>query len=262
MTYENPRFYGHPPYCVVVVHGGPGALGGMAPVARELAKDGGVLEPIQTAASLAGQVEELRCLVVRHARPPIVLIGSSWGAMLGFLLAAEHPELVGKLILVGSGVYEDCYASGILDTRMARLDERQRKESLLLIEALADPRGQDKDHVMARLGAIWAVADAYAPEPHALESTSCRFAIHQAVWADAEALRRDGGFLERGGRIRCPVVAIHGDYDPHPAEGVRKPLSGVVRDFRFVLLEHCGHLPWTERDAKEAFYRMVREAIR
>ena len=30
-----------------------------------------------------------------------------------------------------------------------------------------------------------------------------------------------------GRKIKCPVVAIHGDYDPHLAEGVREPLSRV-----------------------------------
>jgi pimeloyl-ACP methyl ester carboxylesterase len=53
-------------------------------------------------------------------------------------------------------------------------------------------------------------------------------------------------------------VAIHGDYDPHPAEGVREPLSKVLKDFRFILLEHCGHLPWIEREAREGFFELVR----
>jgi pimeloyl-ACP methyl ester carboxylesterase len=57
------------------------------------------------------------------------------------------------------------------------------------------------------------------------------------------------------------VVAIHGDYDPHPAEGVREPLSRVLSDFRFVTLEKCGHLPWIERHAKEPFYDLLRREI-
>ena len=51
-----------------VVHGGPGACGEMAPVARRLASARGVLEPIQTALSLEGQVEELRT-VATHISP-------------------------------------------------------------------------------------------------------------------------------------------------------------------------------------------------
>jgi pimeloyl-ACP methyl ester carboxylesterase len=54
------------------------------------------------------------------------------------------------------------------------------------------------------------------------------------------------------------VVAIHGDYDPHPTEGVREPLSKVLKDFRFIMLEHCGHLPWIEREAREGFFELLR----
>ena len=44
-------------------------------------------------------------------------------------------------------------------------------------------------------------------------------------------------------------MAIHGDYDPHPASGVKEPLSRILRDFRFILLDHCGHTPWKEVEA-------------
>src|SRR5262245_32734300 len=104
------RMYGAAPFGVAVLHGGPGAPGTMAPVARELADERGVLEPLQTAASLQGQVDELRTVLEAHAALPATLIGSSWGAMLGFIFAAYHPAAVKKLILVGSGVYEQRYA--------------------------------------------------------------------------------------------------------------------------------------------------------
>ena len=64
-----------------------------------------------------------------------------------------------------------------------------------------------------------------------------------------------------GELIRCPVLAIHGDHDPHPAEGVQETLSRVIRDFRFVLLEKCGHRPWIEKQAKHKFYQILREEI-
>ena len=67
---KNVRTYGKAPFTVAVIHGGSGAAGEMAPVARELAYDWGVLEPIQTATSLHGQVEELRRAVEKHADIP------------------------------------------------------------------------------------------------------------------------------------------------------------------------------------------------
>jgi hypothetical protein len=60
------RRYGAPPYIVVVLHGGPGAVGEMEPVARELATRCGVLEPLLAALSVDGQVAELRAGLGSH----------------------------------------------------------------------------------------------------------------------------------------------------------------------------------------------------
>ncbi|MGA8849290.1 MAG: hypothetical protein WB564_05645 [Dehalococcoidia bacterium] len=76
----NLRKYGDPPFVVAAVHGGPGAIGEMAPVARELSQSAGVLEPLQTAATIHMQVEELRAILEDNASLPLRLIGFSSGA--------------------------------------------------------------------------------------------------------------------------------------------------------------------------------------
>lgn len=246
---------------MAVVHGGPGAPGTMAPVARELARDRGVLEPLQTAVSLDGQVQELRAVLEDNGDLPVTLIGSSWGAMLSFILAARYPACVKKLILVGSGVYEERYATAIQATRLERLGEGDRRQVESLIEALNDPAAGDKDALLARFGALLTKADAYDPLTLDTEALAYQYHLNRSVWNEAAALRRSGQLLELGRHIRCPVVAIHGDYDPHPPDGVEKPLSAILQDWRFILLEHCGHLPWIERQAREAFYEILRREL-
>jgi len=49
---NNCRLYGESPFSVVVVHGGPGVGGEMAPVAQALEAEFGVLEPLQTRLTL------------------------------------------------------------------------------------------------------------------------------------------------------------------------------------------------------------------
>ena len=53
------RQYGPPPFEAAVLHGGPGAAGTAACIARRLANSAGILEPLQTAKSVQGQIEEL-----------------------------------------------------------------------------------------------------------------------------------------------------------------------------------------------------------
>lgn len=256
------RKYGEPPFSVVVIHGGPGAPGTMAPVARELSTDWGVLEPIQTAAWVEGQIEELRTVLKENADLPATLIGFSWGAWLGFMLAARHPTLVRKLILIGSGPFEDKYAAEILQTRLARLGEEERTGIRSLMDALKDPAGEDRNATLDRLGKLCIKADAYDPLTLDTELLECRYDIHHSVWTQAVELRASGRLLQLGRQVQCPVVAIHGDYDPHPADGVREPLTAVLKDFRFVLLERCGHCPWIERQARHRFYEILESELR
>ena len=256
---KNLRIYGNKPFTIAVLHGGPGASGEMAPVARELSSIRGVLEPLQTAASLDGQVRELREVLKENADLPITLVGWSWGAWLGFIFAARHHSSVKKLILVASAPFEEKYAANIMQTRLNRLKEEERAEALSLVKALNDPAIEDKDKPLARFGELISRADSYDPLPYDSELLECRFDIYRNVWEEASEMRSSGRLLELGKKIRCPVIAIHGDYDPHPYEGVKTPLSHILRDFRFILLEHCGHRPWVERAARDRFYKVLKK---
>jgi len=233
----------------------------MAPVARELSAMTGILEPFQTETTLDGQVEELRLTLKEEASPPVVLIGFSWGAFLSWIVAARYPELVKKLVLVSSAPFEERYAPGITQMRMRRLDRKQRERVQAILAGLNSEDATDKDHLLADLGHLLARADAYDPASLSDECLHCQYDVYSGVWDEASDLRREGELLRMGKSIRCPVVAIHGDFDPHPAEGVRDPLTTVIADFRCILLEKCGHRPWAERYAADEFFRVLAKEI-
>lgn len=259
---NNPRMYGDAPYHVAVVHGGPGAPGTVAAIARELSRDCGVLEPLQSQNTLEGQVEELREILERHGALPVTLIGHSWGAWLSFIVAARFPGLVRKLILVSSGPFEAEYVAQLQTNRLGRLNPDERSEFQELLGQLGS--SPDPAPLMRRLEALVARSDNYEPIAIATDGTDVLPANgdqHQAVWAEAAQLRRSGALLRMAGSITCPVVAIHGDSDPHPALGVKEPLERALRKFRFVLLQRCGHSPWKERHAQDLFYTLLREEI-
>lgn len=256
------RKWGHGPYTVAVIHGGPGAPGEMAPVARELSAFTGVIEPFQTEMTLDGQVQELRQDLEQDAQLPAVLVGFSWGAFLSWLTAARYPHLVRKLILVSSAPFEESYAASITRTRLDRMNTPDRTEAKSLMAQIDDPATADKDAILARLGILIAKADACDPIAYVDETFHTQYSIFRGVWDQASELRKKGVLLQMAHAIRCPVVAIHGDYDPHPARGVEEPLSGACPDFRFCLLKKCGHRPWIERDASDAFYEVLIREIK
>lgn len=258
---ENIRKYGKAPFNIAVIHGGPGAPGEMAPVAKELSKLFGVLEPLQTKSSIKEQLQELEIVSKENGSLPMTLIGFSWGAWLSFLFVGRNSSFVKKLILVSSGPFEERYALDIMRTRLSRLTEEERMTIDSLSEILDDPDCQDKNKIFAQLGELISKADSYDPLPYKSDVIECQFDIFENVWKEAEELRRSGKLVALGRQIRCPVVAIHGDYDAHSAEGVKIPLSSVIKNFRFILLKDCGHRPWIERAAKDAFYTILKKEL-
>ena len=256
---KNFRTWGNAPYSVAVIHGGPGAAGEMTPVARELSRTQGIIEPFQTERTVTGQVTELKKVLADSGDLPVTLIGHSWGAILSFIVTAKNPALVKKLILVSSGVFDDAYAAGITNTRLNRLSQEDREVLETLATKLNDPMTRDKNRIFAEFGTIIDKADAWDPLLHSREVIEYRYDIYENVWKQAQELRTSGGLVALGTHIHCPVVAIHGDYDPHPADGVKIPLFRVIKNFRFILLENCGHRPWLERSARDRFYEILSE---
>ncbi|WP_320053201.1 alpha/beta hydrolase [uncultured Acetobacteroides sp.] len=228
----------------------------MKPVAEALSADFGILEPFQTKASIDGQIEELRQQLISNADLPAVLIGHSWGAWLVFLFASRYPALVKKLILVGSGSFENKYNQNLMEIRVQRLNKGDRADAEALMVQLSNENSDVK--VLERFGKLMTMADSYDYLPDLDCSVVLNLAIHTSVWKEAAQLRDTGELVGCASKIKCPVVAFHGDYDSHPMVGVEQPLSERLSDFKMVKLAKCGHTPWNEKYAREEFFRLLK----
>ena len=145
---------------------------------------------------------------------------------------------------------------------MSRLNKEEKKEVFSLMKILNSPKTENESTAMTKLGKLMNKTDTYEPLPNNSETLDCQQEVFQKVWSEANELRKSGRLLQLGKQIICPVVAIHGDYEPHPTEGVKDPLSHILKNFHFITLEKCGHEPWIERHAKDRFYKTLREELR
>lgn len=257
------RTYGSGPVRIAVIHGGPGAPGEMAPVASELSKEYAILEPMQIALTVEGQMEELAGIIRSDSDPPLVLIGYSWGAWLSCMVAARYPWLVKKLILISAGPFEEKYAK-VWENRMSRLSPEEQQEVKNLISKMNDPACTRRDDLLAAFGAFMHKTDSYCPIPQPSASEKqipCNHEQFIQIWEEAAQMRKNGMLLNFCRQISCPVTAIHGDYDPHPAAGVWEPLTSLLPGFRFILLEKCGHCPWIEVKARDHFYTVLKPEL-
>ena len=254
MTY---RKHGSAPYTIVVVHGGPGAAGSVKSLCETLGKTHGLLEPFQTEKTIPSQIEELRRIMDAHACMPVILIGHSWGAMLGFMFAATHPALVKKLILVSSGMLEDVHQDDLREQRESKLSPEEASELSRMRAQFANPKKEDMDDVFRRFGRLMDKIDSYRPIDMPIDDAHYCYEVFASIWPEASAMRKRGEMLSMGAKITCDVVAIHGDQDPHPGHAVKASLDKVISNPRFYSLKDCGHMPWKERDAMDTFYAIL-----
>ena len=258
----NVNVYGTKPYSIALIHGGPGAPGQMSSVAKVLSDSFGVLEPIQTADTIDGQIQELKEIVEHYFQDPGIIIGYSWGAWLSYLFTATYPRYVKKLILVSSGPFQESYVPYIHEQRSFRVTEGQLEDLKRLSLLLETPSTIDTTDLFKKLFLLFSQTDAYAPIQSEDDTILFQPNIFFKIMGEASYLRKSGKLSSVGACITCPVVAIHGDHDPHPSQGVKKPLASTLKDFRFILLTKCGHTPWNERYAKDKFYEILRGEIR
>lgn len=245
---------------VGVLHGGPGAIGSAAGLARALASEFRVLEPLQRRSgtvplTVATHVSDLARVAPRR----MLWVGHSWGAMLALSFAAAHPELVQALVLVGCGTYDDAARQQLRERLNAGLDARglSAKLGALHARALAAPDDAARDRLLLEQGRITSDAETYELcEPNEYTEVDAR--AHRETWDDVLRLQREGVEPAAFAGIHAPVLMLHGDFDPHPGPETRDVLRRVIPQLEYTELARCGHEPWRERHAREPFLNKLR----
>ncbi len=252
------RFYGESGPPVVLIHGGPGAPGYVAPVGRRLGAAFRVIEPLQRCSggeplTVRRHVEDLRGVMetyCRGVRP--ALVGHSWGAMLALAFASAYPGEASRLVLVGCGTF-DGYSRRLLERN---LQERMTPTLAERLRAVSR-RTRDADVRLAVTARL--VEPLYSCEllPHADETVRYDARGQRETWRDMLSLQRNAIYPAAFVRVREPVLMLHGDLDPHPGERIRDTLALVMPQLEYIALEHCGHYPWWERYARDQFYNSL-----
>ena len=254
------REYGTSGPQVVVLHGGPGAPGYMAPVARGLADSYRVLEPLQRGAggeplTVARHVADLHKLVESHcgsAGP--ALVGHSWGAMLALAYAAAHPGCAVSLVLIGCGTFDVEARDRMWATCEQRMDDGLRRRMECLPEEFPDP-----DRRLRVLGDLLLPLYSYELASADQEIEACDARAYHETWQDMVRLQGTGMYPAAFATIDAPVIMLHGVIDPHPGRMIRASLEPHVPQLEYHEWERCGHYPWLERAVRDEFFIYLRE---
>jgi pimeloyl-ACP methyl ester carboxylesterase len=219
-----------------------------------------VLEPWQRWSSgvqltVDRHVEDLAGVISRDIpgdKP--ALVGVSWGAMLALVFTSRYPDRVSALALVGCGTFDRRARRRLQDTlaqrtspelkaKLAELDSRFPDEGERLAQA---HRLSDSLYTYCR------AADAEDPVEHFDPKGQVE------TWDDMVRLQESGVYPARFVSIQCPVLMLHGSYDPHPGPLIRDSLKPYIPHLEYREFERCGHSPWIEAHARDGFIAELR----
>ena len=256
------RKYGNSVHSVVVLHGGPAAVGDAAAIALGLSDLFTAIEPWQRGSgeetlTVARHVEDLHSLIMGlDAAAPPALVGHSWGAMLALCYAAAHPNTVGPIVLVGCGAFDAASRARMNEILRDRTDP-QLQERLAEVSASTSDVSvlQTKKYKLTRDLYVYDRAEPW-PEKEEYEPLDVR--AHEETWDDMMRLQSDGTYPEAFTGITSDVLMLHGSHDPHPGLMIYEGLRPFIRKLEYRELDRCGHNPWMERFARAEFFSILR----
>lgn len=146
-----------------------------------------------------------------------------------------------------------------MEERLKTLSKKESSRLISLLNDLSNNSEENKDTKFLEVAEIAAKADAFDPLDVKSDLIKAQYNIFESVWGEAEKLRENGSLFKMGDKIKCSVVAIHGDHDPHLYKSVKRSLKKAVKNLNFILLEKCGHRPWIEKYAKDKFYKILKK---
>lgn len=247
---------------LVVIHGGPGiSQDYLLPYMYELAATNQVIFYDQRGGGQStGEVNAQWMTTERFIKDmeqlrqafkfdKISILGHSWGGFLAMQYAIHYPERTEKLILSNSAAASSEETLLYLQEYQRRVTAFQTEIDILLIEirnaVTCRPELIEQLHRM-----IFRVYCADPSQADKLDlSLSCKAAFNCYRINDIigkEVFEHDYNLYDALAELPMPVLVIHGDVDPIPADSVQG-IAQTAPKGQWVLIENCGHFPFIEK---------------
>jgi proline iminopeptidase len=257
---------------VVILHGGPGFDHNSVIQFQELADEFQVIFYDQRASgnssgkadsasiTLQNFVEDLEGLRSQLKLGKINLVGFSWGATLAMFYGIKYPENLKTLIIAGTGGASNEYFNEYFLNLRSRTTEDERR-ALREIEKLESFKNQETEIVQKYWRIIMMPFFKNKSQVNEVDLTFGKNTLKNLAGIGKFLMDDLGDYdiYNELSVIKCPVLIIHGTYDPFPAEGAYK-VHKRIKSSKLVIMEDAGHFIFI--DAKDRFFPLVRNFLK
>ena len=244
---------------VLVLSGGPGEdINSMQGIADELAKKYRCIMWEQrgtgrsklprydsSTINLNAYMEDIEALRNQLHAEKFIVVGNSWGMILGLAYAGTHPDAVRGVVTIGSGPITFEYLGVFSDNQFARLGACE----LEVREFWKDPAREAADSNRAAFERLRAATIAYFyNRKKALQMASELKPEDYNFRVPPAFLKAEGkyDFRPKLKTIVAPVLLLQGRQDLAGEANVDEAHS-LIKNSTLAFIDKCGHMPWLEQ---------------
>ena len=199
----------------------------------------------QSTINLNAYMEDIEALRNQLHAEKFIVVGNSWGMMLGLAYAGTHPDAVRAVVTIGSGPITFGYLGVFSDNQIARLGACE----LEVRDFWKDPAREAADSGRASFERLRAATIAYFYDR--------KKALQMAAELNPKDynFRVPPAFLKAEGKydirpklktITAPVLLLQGRQDLAGEANVDEAHS-LIKNSTLTFIDKCGHMPWLEQ---------------
>jgi proline iminopeptidase len=195
--------------------------------------------------NLNAYLEDIEALRNQLHAEKFIVVGNSWGMILGLAYAGTHPQAVRAVVTIGSGPITFEYLGVFSDNQLVRLGPCE----LEVRDFWREPSREDTDSDRASFERLRAATVAYFYDR--------KKALQMQIELDPKDynFRVPAAFLKAEGKydfrpklktIAAPVLLLQGRQDLAGEANIWEAHS-LIRNSTLAFIDKCGHMPWLEQ---------------
>lgn len=205
--------------------------------------------------SIDKYVEDLEALRVHLKLSKLIIVGHSWGAMLGFAYAAKYPDKLDRLILLGPGGITSAFFTYFESNIQMRLHEEDKEEAQKSTVREGGLKAIIPGYFFSRERGLFMKSLLDSTLMNKNQSAIYRLTIKSYTATQANRVKEIR-------KYKNPVYIIQGRQDPIGESTVYETRE-VLPQTKFTFIEDCGHFPWLEEEkAVTEFYQLLNSFLK